>query len=206
MEGEMPAVYNCWTVKARKTHKCCECQAPILRTESYWKVTGLWDGKWAEYKTCKFCHTLREKLRREGDEACLGMLEESIFESEHVRAATQMLSHKLFKGVPVPERDWNWLRDVVAPKPAIKCAAILYAGKAYEGPAHCNIGHQMLNDGVCRPPYPGGATQGFVLLGEGWFVSRREALQIALAAGQVLPGKHQHPSQLFSEDLRYDKK
>lgn len=83
----------------------------------------------------------------------------------------------------------------------IKCAAIKYNGEIYEGPSHCEIGHQMIKDKVCPRPFPGGKAQGFVT-DSGVFVEREEALMIALEAGQIVKGEHCHPNHLFSEDLR----
>lgn len=84
----------------------------------------------------------------------------------------------------------------------IKCAAILYEGRVYEGERHDLIGYEMLRLGACRRPYPGGTAQGFVT-DSGQFVGRSEALKIALEAGQVTAGTTSHPTDLFSEDLRY---
>lgn len=84
----------------------------------------------------------------------------------------------------------------------IKCAAILYEGRIYEGERHDLIGHEMLRLGACRRPYPSGPAQGFIT-DSGRFVGRSEALQIALEAGQVTAGTTSHHSELYSEDLRY---
>ena len=83
----------------------------------------------------------------------------------------------------------------------VKCAAILYKGKIYEGQAHCDIGLAMIREKVCRCPYPGGNAQGFVT-DDGQFVSREEALRIAISAGQVKEGETCQKDRLFSEDLR----
>lgn len=83
----------------------------------------------------------------------------------------------------------------------IKCAAIQYQGKIYEGKSHCEIGHKMLADGVCERPFPGGDAQGFVTE-DGDFVGRYQALRIAAQAGQVVWGETIHKDELFSEDLK----
>lgn len=82
----------------------------------------------------------------------------------------------------------------------IKRAAICYNGRVYEGRRHCEIGQAMIKGGVCEAPYPGGKAQGFVT-DEGRFVSRAEALEIAIDAGQVQKGKTIQRRELFSEDL-----
>jgi hypothetical protein len=84
----------------------------------------------------------------------------------------------------------------------IKCAAIQYQGKIYEGEAHCKIGHKMIADGVCKAPYPCCDAQGFVTE-KGTFLSRYQALRVAAQAGQVVWGKTLHKDELFSEDLRH---
>jgi hypothetical protein len=83
----------------------------------------------------------------------------------------------------------------------IKCAAIKYHGKIYEGASHCEIGLKMIEDKVCRRPYPTGQAQGFVTEC-GLFVNRAAALMIAIEAGQVVSGKTMHWRELFSEDLK----
>jgi hypothetical protein len=81
----------------------------------------------------------------------------------------------------------------------IKCAAIRHNGKIYEGQNHAAIGISMVNNGDCKPPYPGGEDQGFATEC-GRYVRREPALMIAIRAGQV-QGKTTHPRKLFSEDL-----
>lgn len=83
----------------------------------------------------------------------------------------------------------------------IKCAAILYHDKVYEGRSHCEIGNKMIEDGVCPKPYLGGETQGFVTEC-GMFVRRPAALRIAVKAGQVVRGQTLSDHELYSEDLR----
>ena len=82
----------------------------------------------------------------------------------------------------------------------IKCAAILYRGRVYEGRSHPEIGHKMLKDGVCPRPFPGGKNQGFVVE-SGDFVGREVARIIAIESGQLKEDEIDHPTELFSEDL-----
>lgn len=51
--------------KARKTHKCCECESDIDPGEKYQKVTGLAEGTWDEYKTCMICKNIRDEAESE---------------------------------------------------------------------------------------------------------------------------------------------
>lgn len=82
----------------------------------------------------------------------------------------------------------------------IKAAAILFDGKIYEGKRHYAIGLELIKSGACCRPFPGGDAQGFVT-DCGRFVSREEAMDIAIRAGQVKDGKTVNPRRLFSEDL-----
>ena len=84
----------------------------------------------------------------------------------------------------------------------IKCAAIIFGGKIYEGENHAKIGCWMVLNGDCPRPFPSGNAQGFVT-DEGKFVTRAEAMQIAIASGQVTAGTTYHKTDLFSEDLKY---
>lgn len=83
----------------------------------------------------------------------------------------------------------------------IKSSAIIHEGKIYTGERHDLIGLKMIKDGVCERPYPSGMHQGFVTEC-GTYVTRMQALTIAIEAGQIKAGEHCHPTELFSEDLR----
>ena len=85
----------------------------------------------------------------------------------------------------------------------IKCAALWYDGKIYEGNNHADIGFQMVTKfRVCKR-FPGPDYQGFVTeIGD--YVNRYLALKIAIKAGQVIEGKTRRKDILFSEDLRKD--
>jgi len=50
------------TPTARKTYACCECGSEILPGEKYHKLTGVWDGVFATYKTCAVCQRVREAV------------------------------------------------------------------------------------------------------------------------------------------------
>lgn len=52
-------VYVAEMVKARKAHKCCECEDPIKPGDRYEYVRGLWDGYWSTFKTCQTCVAIR---------------------------------------------------------------------------------------------------------------------------------------------------
>lgn len=55
---DQPKVYNQFIRTARKEHQCCECRGKIAKGEKYEHVTGLWDDRWDEYKTCSMCKAL----------------------------------------------------------------------------------------------------------------------------------------------------
>ena len=46
-------------VRARKVHKCCECDEPIQIGERHERVGGVWDGEWSTYRTCSVCASIR---------------------------------------------------------------------------------------------------------------------------------------------------
>jgi hypothetical protein len=83
-------------------------------------------------------------------------------------------------------------------------AAIRYKGQVYLGVSHSEIGQEMLEIGVCPPPFPGGDAQGFVNEYDE-FISREEAMEVAIKAKQVKPGYTFQPFKLLSEDLYHDK-
>lgn len=58
---EMPKCLTEATPKARKRHRCCECNGWIEPGETYHRYTGVWDDP-ATYKVCRDCEALRAKL------------------------------------------------------------------------------------------------------------------------------------------------
>lgn len=53
-------LYRREMVTARKQHKCSECWKVINPKEQYEVATGMYDGYFSRYKTCKDCLSLRE--------------------------------------------------------------------------------------------------------------------------------------------------
>ena len=54
-----PTFYSEEMRTARKQHKCTECRRTIEPGEEYESVSGLWEGGWSKYKTCRDCLSLR---------------------------------------------------------------------------------------------------------------------------------------------------
>lgn len=83
----------------------------------------------------------------------------------------------------------------------IASVAIKYEGEIYVQPRPCRHHHVIREvakiNGV---GISGSEIQGFIT-NAGRFVNRKEALQIALAANQVLDPANIRANQLFSEDL-----
>ena len=65
--------------KARKRHKCGECNRLIELAERYERVVGKWDGNIDTYLTCLYCVAAREWLEHE----CGGWLYTAIEEDMH---------------------------------------------------------------------------------------------------------------------------
>lgn len=49
--------------KARKDHKCCECNQPITKGEHYRRVFGKWEGEIDTFSTCQRCLDLTDRIR-----------------------------------------------------------------------------------------------------------------------------------------------
>lgn len=58
----LPDIYDKWKVKARKTHKCIECHNIIEKKDEYYKISGLWDGSWSNFKHCIQCHNIQKNI------------------------------------------------------------------------------------------------------------------------------------------------
>jgi hypothetical protein len=57
-----PEFYKEKVVKARKTHRCCECRRDIIKGETYKTISGKWDGMILMYKMCSDCKSLIENF------------------------------------------------------------------------------------------------------------------------------------------------
>ena len=200
---EMPVVYHHSTPVARKEHRCCDCGGLIEVGEKYHAHNGVWDGRGRTHKICRDCQLLMME-EEHPSEVPLGGLSEYLLDDGNPRKITRYISNRHRRTGVLPYWMLTTL-EYICRRPAIKCAAIRYKGSHYEGWSHAVIGHLMVKSGICPAPFPAGKAQGFATT-QGVFVERDEALRIALACGQVLPGKHERPSALYSEDLRYDKK
>jgi len=76
---EMPSAFTEKERKARKEHKCCECNQKINIGERYQYCSGIWDGRPDSYKTCLSCLTLRnDYIEKTGEDFCFEGLRESI--------------------------------------------------------------------------------------------------------------------------------
>jgi len=77
---DSPQFFREKMVKARKEHKCCECQRAIEPGETYEYSSGMWDGRLDQHKTCSDCVSVRANF------CCDGYLFESLWEGlwEHV--------------------------------------------------------------------------------------------------------------------------
>lgn len=58
--GDYLTVSSQKIVKARKHHKCEECDQIINPGDFYELFKGCWDGKWADYRTCADCSSIKE--------------------------------------------------------------------------------------------------------------------------------------------------
>ncbi len=52
--------------KARKEHKCCECDGKILPGVRYFKTVGKWEGKFSTFRQCLPCHEIQRAFSCDG--------------------------------------------------------------------------------------------------------------------------------------------
>lgn len=63
-------MYTCEFVKARKEHRCVECERIIVRGSEYQRISFLWEGKFETHHTCSDCAEIRSAFDcSEADEA-----------------------------------------------------------------------------------------------------------------------------------------
>ena len=59
---EAPSVYSTSYPKARREHRCCECDGTIFKGERYHIFNGCWDGEWDSFKSCDDCQAIRKEI------------------------------------------------------------------------------------------------------------------------------------------------
>ena len=57
-----PAVFKQVTRRARKRHRCGECEGLITPGCHYWESRGLWEGQWSTHKTCGSCYVIAHTM------------------------------------------------------------------------------------------------------------------------------------------------
>lgn len=62
MTCERPQCYGVEQRKARRRHRCCECEGWIEPGETYHYHHGVWDGEGSDYKVCVECENLRGEV------------------------------------------------------------------------------------------------------------------------------------------------
>lgn len=70
--------------KARKQHKCCECETVINPGDTYADIFGVWDDA-DSFKQCQKCNELGSKLSQ--DNKCgypLGQLNQELIDSDYL--------------------------------------------------------------------------------------------------------------------------
>lgn len=98
---------------ARKCHKCCECGGLISKGEKYQRITGLWEGKFETYKTCRECAGLRDEYNKgldPYDQAAVGELFWDITESEIKELIVKALAILKKHHSEIPKR-FEWLEE-----------------------------------------------------------------------------------------------
>lgn len=109
-----PSVFREKRTKARKVHKCSECEGEIAVGEVYRNIFGVWDGEYNVFKICEPCEQLRARIKQhelaEGcraDEAVcpLGGLDNYLMDRRELSGiAGSAARREAFMSLPIPER------------------------------------------------------------------------------------------------------
>lgn len=106
-----PECYTNKQVKARKTHKCCECGGEIKIGETYDHLSGIWDGEPGRFKTCQDCINLRDRLEKIFPNLCyeyeIEHLDQWVFDSEDPAIIKAWLDNRTKRLVKNPQ----WMID-----------------------------------------------------------------------------------------------
>ena len=101
---------------ARKAHKCNECGRAIRPGERYERAGGVWDGRFASFKTCEHCVVAREWLQY----YCDGFLYTEVAEElvEHYQEASASVFSDLGRVAAGIGRGWTRRDGSLMPVPA----------------------------------------------------------------------------------------
>jgi len=80
-------------IKARKPHKCCECNETIHPGQRYERYSMLFNGRWSHHNTCLICAEIGEAFCCDG--RLFGHLWEGFDESDAWRRLTTSCFDKL---------------------------------------------------------------------------------------------------------------
>ncbi len=75
-----PSAFRSVVRKARKSHKCCECNETITIGDQYQYSSGVWDGDPRSYKQCLRCGEIFEKLSHAGYDVCFTQLRDYLID------------------------------------------------------------------------------------------------------------------------------
>jgi hypothetical protein len=102
---DAPEFYDLTEPVARKEHRCCECDAPILKGEKHVVATGKWHGEISTFRQhllcADACRFIRDKLQ-DGECICFGGLREWHVESRWDYDRTR------------PHESWRQIRGMLA--------------------------------------------------------------------------------------------
>jgi len=106
-EADGPEFSNIRYRKARKEHKCCECEKVIEKGERYEIIAGKWDGDVSTFKTCLDCAAIRDEL------FCHGHTFEYLYHdlNEHIRDTDGQIAPSCL--VKLPRRARNIICDMI---------------------------------------------------------------------------------------------
>lgn len=93
------------TPRAKKPHKCEECDRVIEVGERYISEAWIWEGEFGTSKTCRQCRAAAHWLSI----VCSGWMYSMVLEDlmEHVRDEPLLRSSKLVRLVRYGRRDWR---------------------------------------------------------------------------------------------------
>lgn len=104
---DAPKMYSEKVVKARKSHRCCECGRLINVGNHYQKACGKWGGDFGEFHTCMDCLNIREAFRCGGG-FLFGQLWDSLHEFRNDVTAACVAK---IKTVSAKQYYMDWLRE-----------------------------------------------------------------------------------------------
>lgn len=108
----LPTLFREAERKARRNHRCFECQTKIKKGEEYTHISGKWEGNFRTYRLCNSCFEVHQVSERSEDAAFGNPQKAGDFRLIHIPAHWHHNAHTrdrfIGEWLTIPRREVAW--------------------------------------------------------------------------------------------------